>query len=299
MKTTDSFSSPGEIERRTALSAGEFRRRYLHPHQPVVISDALAAWPALARWTPQFFQDRYAAKQVTAGGQTHALGALMDWVLRSTKDDPAPYLRNEPLADLFPELLPDIQPTPAYLRPNWLNRPLTHPDAAQLNRGAKIELFIGGTGQSFPVLHYDGLYTHAFLMQIYGRKQYFVYAPDQTPFMYPVPGDPNRSQLNDVESPDLGKFPLFAQARGLTFTLDAGEMLFVPGGWWHTVRMLTPSITLSVNSANSSNWRMLSRDLCRQVYRIHPSRKKRLKLAAYLGGQRVLNTLKDWSGSPG
>ena len=144
----------------------------------------------------------------------------------------------------------------------------------------------------------EWMMTERQAVQIYGRKQYFVYAPDQTPFMYPVPDDPNRSQLNDVESPDLGKFPLFAQARGLTFTLDVGEMLFVPGGWWHTVRMLTPSITLSVNSANSSNWRMLSRDLCRQVYRIHPSRKKRLKLAAYLGAQRALNTLKDWAGSP-
>lgn len=298
MNTTAPLSSTAAIERRTGLSAGEFRRRYLHPHRPVVISDALKAWPALARWTPQFFKDRYAAKQVTADGKTHALGELMDWVMRSTKEDPAPYLRNELLEELFPELMPDIQPTPEYLKPNWLRRPLHHPDVPQLDRGAKIELFIGGTGQSFPVLHYDELYTHAFLMQIYGRKQYFVYPPDQTPFMYPVPDDPNHSQLNDVESPDLAKFPLFAKARGLTFTLDAGEMLFVPCGWWHTVRMLTPSITLSVNSANSSNWRMLSRELCRLVYRIHPSRKKRLKLAAYLGCLGLLNNLKDWTGSP-
>jgi histone arginine demethylase JMJD6 len=298
MNTTASLSATATIERRTDLPPGEFRRRYLHPHRPVVISDGLKAWPALARWSPQFFKDRYAAKQVTAGGNTYPLGKLMDWVMRSTADDPAPYLRNEQLEELFPELMPDIQPTPEYLKPNWLNRPLTHPDVAQLHHGARIELFIGGAGQSFPVLHYDELCTHAFLMQIYGRKQYFVYPPDQTPFMYPIPDDPNRSQLNDVESPDLERFPLFARARGLTFTLDAGEMLFVPGGWWHTVRMLTPSITLSVNSANSSNWRLLSRDVCRQVYRIHPSRKKRLKLAAYLGCHRLLNTLKDWTGSP-
>ncbi len=294
MNTTDSTPSTSGIDRRTGLSVAEFRRRYLHPHQPVVISDGLKGWPALGRWTPQFFKERYAEKQVTAGGTTHALGDLMDRVMRSTKEDPAPYLRNEPLEELFPELMPDIQPTPAYLRPNWLSRPLSQPDAAQINRGAKIELFIGGAGQSFPVLHYDGLHTHAFLMQIHGRKQYFVYPPDQTPFMYPVPDDPNRSQLNDVESPDLTKFPLFAKARGLTFTLDAGEILFVPAGWWHTVRMLTPSITLSVNSANSSNWRALSRDLCAQTYRIHPSRKKRLKLAAYMQWMGWLNVFLDF-----
>ena len=37
--------------------------------------------------------------------------------------------------------------------------------------------------------------------------------------------------------------------------LRAGEMLFVPSGWWHTVRILTPSITVSINSANRNNWR--------------------------------------------
>jgi hypothetical protein len=294
MNTTDSTPKTLEIERRTNLSMGEFRRRYLHANQPVVISDALKAWPALARWTPEFFRERYPTKTVSAGGQTHLMGELMDRVLRSTPENPAPYLRNEPLEELFPELLADIRPTPEYLKPNWLDRPINHPDATQLNRGAKIELFIGGTGQSFPVLHYDGLHTHAFLMQIYGRKQYFVYPPDQTPYMYPKPDDPNLSLVNNVETPDLEKYPLFAQARGTNFTLDAGELLFVPSGWWHTVRMLSPSITLSVNSANSSNWRSVSNDLCRQVYRIHPSRKKRLKLAAYLHSMGFLNMCLDF-----
>jgi hypothetical protein len=130
-------------------------------------------------------------------------------------------------------------------------------------------------------------------MQIYGRKQYFVYPPDQTPYMYPVENDPNISQINSVVTPDLEKFPLFPKARGTNFTLDAGELLFVPSGWWHTVRMLTPSITLSVNSANRSNWRSVSDDLCRQVYRIHPSRKKRLKLAVYLQSMGLLNVCLD------
>ena len=74
MNTTAAPASTATIERRSGLSAGEFRRRYLHPHQPVVIRDALAAWPALTRWTPQFFQDRYPAKQVTAGGQRASAG---------------------------------------------------------------------------------------------------------------------------------------------------------------------------------------------------------------------------------
>jgi ribosomal protein L16 Arg81 hydroxylase len=294
MNTTVPLTETATIDRRAKFSPADFRREYLHPNRPVVITDALAAWPAIKRWSPQFFKDRFGDRQVTVDGRTLPLGELIDWVMRSSKEDPAPYLRNEPLRELFPELVEDIHPIPEYLSPNWLGRRFSHPDVAPINRGAEIEIFIGGEGQSFPVLHYDGLYAHAFLMQIHGRKQYFVYPPDQTPFMYPLENDPNRSRVNNVETPDLEKFPLFAKARAITFTLNPGELLFVPGGWWHTVRMLSASITLSVNGANSSNWRNLSRDLVSQVYRIHPSRKKRLKLAAYMRYVGILNACADF-----
>ncbi|MGH8594770.1 MAG: hypothetical protein ACREV3_13245 [Gammaproteobacteria bacterium] len=33
--------------------------------------------------------------------------------------------------------------------------------------------------------------------------------------------------------------------------------MFVPSHWWHTTKMLTPSITLSINTVNRSNWHEL------------------------------------------
>ena len=47
------------------------------------------------------------------------------------------------------------------------------------------EVYIGGSGASFPVLHYDNLHTHAFLMQLYGEKEYLAFRPDQAAFLYP------------------------------------------------------------------------------------------------------------------
>jgi hypothetical protein len=44
--------------------------------------------------------------------------------------------------------------------------------------GRQREICIGGKGGAFPVLHYDGLASHAFLMQIYGRKKFILYAPE-------------------------------------------------------------------------------------------------------------------------
>ena len=275
---TASEPMPG-VDRRANLSQAEFERTYLLPRRPVVITDALQAWPALGRWTPQYFRDRFSNRTVNVGENHRALGPFIDEVLASTPANPAPYLHNEDLGAVFPELTGDIQPLPSYFRNNWLNHDFRLDDARFLTRVGKPEFYLGGAGQSFPAVHYDYIHTHAFLMQLFGQKQYFVYAPDQTAFMYAAPGDANRSLINNVEHPDLEKYPLFAQARGHTFTLDPGETLFIPSGWWHTVRIVTTSITVSVNLANGSNWKPVREDYSRLPHR---RRFESIRLDAYL-----------------
>jgi histone arginine demethylase JMJD6 len=186
------------------------------------------------------------------------MARFIDRVLASTEENPAPYFRNRILYEMFPSLKDDIEPLPPYFEPNWLpERYLVKYVQEVLNRGAAIELYIGGKGSAFPVLHYDGAGTHAVLMHIYGRKEFIVYPPEQEPFLYPSPEKVNLSSIRDLDHPDLKKFPLFSQAVATRFILEPGEMLFVPSHWWHTTRMLSPSITVSINILNQSNWHEL------------------------------------------
>jgi histone arginine demethylase JMJD6 len=259
-----------EIERRQGLSYEEFAATYLYPLKPVIVTDAIRDWRALARWSPEFFKAEFGGMQlkISAGekgqkgyeGQTAincTMADFIDRVLCSTEENPAPYLRNQILYELFPSLRQDIQPLPNYFMPNWLpDRFLVKQVAETLNRGAAIELYIGGKGGTFPVLHYDGAATHAFLMQVYGRKQFMLFSPDQASFLYPSPEKENLSLVN-VEKPDLDRFPLFAKAVKQTFVLEPGELAFIPSRWWHTTKMLTPSISISANVVNQSNWRAL------------------------------------------
>jgi len=212
------------------------------------------------KWTPTFFKTRYGSLEVVVNGNAWRLGELIDRILDSTPEDPAPYLRNQLIADWPAELSADISPMPECTRPNYLETRLYRPYLSALTY---VEAFIGGTGASFPMVHYDGLHTHAFLMQLYGTKEYLVFPPDQSRFLYPGAGkNANNSSIPDIENVDLSRFPLFAQAEGTRFELHPGETLFVPAGWWHTARILSTSITVSINGVSAANWSDFRRDYC-------------------------------------
>jgi hypothetical protein len=259
-----------EIDRRAGLSAADFGHEYLDTPKPVILTDAISHWGALGRWTPQFFKQEYGDLVVQVDGESLTLGELIDRIEASTSDNPAPYLRNQPLSEWPPELLADVLPMPTCTRPNWLESRLF----PSRTRMTYIEAYIGGEGARFPVLHYDGLHTHAYLMQLYGDKEYIVFAPDQTDYMYPTGVDGNTSSVADVLNPDLEAFPLFDRAQGVRFQLHPGETLFVPGGWWHTARILNPSVTVSINGVNKANGADFRHDYARQVGR-------RSKMAGY------------------
>jgi hypothetical protein len=278
MNSTEERVAGSIIDRRRGLSHRDFVREYLRPQKPVVLTDAIDHWPALGHWTPEFFRSAFGLRSVTVDGQQYALRDLMTLIENSSKRHPAPYLRNLLIADWAPELLADITPMPDCTRPNWLGSPLFHDRDAT----TAIELYIGGEGASFPVLHYDGMHTHAFLMQLHGTKEYVAFAPDQAKYLYPREGfERNKSRVVDIENPDLEAFPLFAAATPLRTLLRAGETLFMPSGWWHTARILEPTITVSINTANKTNWVAFRSDYLESIER-HQPRWRTRAVAGYM-----------------
>ncbi|HEY7165507.1 MAG TPA: cupin-like domain-containing protein [Candidatus Binatia bacterium] len=286
MSTTETF----QVERKANLAHDRFVAEHLEQSRPVILTDAISHWRALKKWTPDFFLQRYARVKVTIDGRSYAMSDFIDLVLDSEPDRPAPYLRNYSIEKHFPDLLHDITPLPQCTRPNWFESRLFPSRQSCLF----LELYIGGRGARFPSLHYDGWHAHAFLMQLYGVKQYLFFSPEQTALVYPGRnGEQNCSQLDDVEQPDPARFPLFAQATPIRCELHPGETLFVPAGWWHTARILSPSITVSVNSANSVNWRQMIPDYC--AYQ--GSQKSRLYvrgLRLYLKSLGLFAPVLDW-----
>lgn len=71
-------------------------------------------------------------------------------------------------------------------------------------------------------------------------------SPDQSGKCYPT----NRTWYDgyspiDTLNPDLAKYPFFADVVMLQAILEPGDMLYIPQGWWHDIRSLDPSISVS------------------------------------------------------
>jgi len=279
------YPTVANIDRRHELPYEQFAEEYLFPNKPVIISGAMEVWRAVDNWTPEYFKTKYGSISLCIDGKNYTMADFIDRVTSSTSANPAPYLRNEIIEQFLPELLADISPLPRYFFPNWLDGRLSRVLRSRLHSGSP-ELYIGGSGAKFPFLHFDSYHTHAFLAQIYGTKEYTAFSADQTPYIYVSPKQYNASQIPDIENPDLNQFPLFANAVPMRFRLHPGEILFIPGGLWHTAKMLTPSISVSVNRANASNWAKLTHDMCRNA----PLPMKPIA-AAYLTGLRAFHTL--------
>ncbi len=117
-----------------------------------------------------------------------------------------------------------------------------HNDLALGARDALMSVWIGN--RTCIATHHDVPDNLACVVA--GRRRFTLFPPEQLPNLYIGPLDFNPAgqavSLVDVDSPDLQRFPRFAQAQAAAqvVELEAGDALFIPSLWWHQVRALEP-----------------------------------------------------------
>ncbi|MEM7725674.1 MAG: cupin-like domain-containing protein [Cyanobacteria bacterium P01_A01_bin.45] len=113
-----------------------------------------------------------------------------------------------------------------------------------------------GNGGHTTCLHSDAF--DGILTQLSGSKKVLLFPPNQLPNIYPFTllnhlkyGLKIRSSYSQVypQSPDLEAFPKFSEALNNSYevTLQEGDVLFIPVGWWHEVTALGDGVVISVN----------------------------------------------------
>jgi hypothetical protein len=235
------------------LAHEEFISEYSDRDVPVVISGAIDHWSARDLFSLDYFERRFEDRTVRWPGQEPLqVGPLMRRIRDSSADNPAPYLQEVSIYDHFPEILDAVTPMPPYPFPDWASTSLV-PRRMHFSMRA-FELLIGGPGSQFRTLHQDTWHVHAFIFQIVGKKTFYLFSPENTPFLYADREHPNVSPIDPFAEPDLERYPRFAQARGVEVTVNEGELIFVPADWWHTTRLDEVSIAVTINWVHRSNW---------------------------------------------
>jgi ribosomal protein L16 Arg81 hydroxylase len=230
------------VDRRAELSLREFRKEYLYPGRPVVITDAIESWPARSRWSLDYFKTRYADTRVTIcrlAGERYqpsdteriTLSAFIDRIKTNTFDAYPYYVRDDWQIFLtHKELLSDYQVPKHFF--DWF---VFLPGFMKL---IYPRIFIGPKGAITP-LHMDIWETHAWLAQLVGRKRWILFSPDQRELLYDCSVQP--------QNPDFERFPLFRKAKPVECTIGPGDLIFVPGGWAHEVVSLDATISITHN----------------------------------------------------
>jgi hypothetical protein len=241
------------IERRTKPTAAEFFDRYWAANRPAVFTDATKGWKL---WTPRDMKRLFGSIEVeiTDGRDanphydeqfarhltTTTMGAFVDRVLAApTTNDFYMVAHNKSM---------DRAALRPLLRRIVLDEELFDPTS--IGRGGASLWF--GPGGTVTPLHHDG--TNIFFCQVYGRKRFLLASPQETRILDCAQG---YYAYIDPEAPDLERWPWWRDVTLHQVILEPGEVLFLPVGWWHHVRSLEVSISLSLlnfRRPNTFDW---------------------------------------------
>ncbi|MEQ5786544.1 cupin-like domain-containing protein [Erythrobacter sp. NFXS35] len=255
------------IERGSAQDDAQVRSYFAAgPDHPVIFTDATAGWPALANWSMESFAREHGADlgfvqmgfYDWCGGRATSLG---DFIAKL--DQPVSSLSGFWIdSDYRPTPTPPADPESlwSFIWEGLTKHASMRNDVGQYPRGAR-DLFEGMEKSAYAALEkvtdnsYRTLYlsrkgtitpwhcdlhgTIGSLAQFEGRKRINL-----------MPGydsDDPQNEGFDPESPDYERFPQLAGRPIFQAIIEPGDMLIIPPHWWHHVRSLSHSITLSYN----------------------------------------------------
>lgn len=232
------FKYAEDIEVRDSISPEEFRSQFLRKNRPLKLTGVVPHWPAAKKWTFDFFcqlgkdhevlleEGNVMQKQTSFRRETFA-----DYVKKIQKDTSSEergYLSVFRIFNAFPELRSDV-------------------DFSLLDQFKLKASTSGWVGPKGTVTGYHVDWGDNILAQIQGRKELHLAPPAATPNMYPGKKFDQGTTISDVNMDefDASRFPRFLEVEHHRVVLNPGEMVFIPRGWWHHVRSLDPSISVS------------------------------------------------------
>ncbi|PIA54196.1 hypothetical protein AQUCO_00900624v1 [Aquilegia coerulea] len=234
------------IERRNGISVEEFILNFEKPNKPVLLEGCLKNWGALEKWDREYLVRVCGDVEFAVGPVDMKLENFFRYSDGAKEERPL-YLFDPKFAEKVPVLGSDYE-VPVYFREDLFSvLGNERPDYRWVIMGP------AGSGSSF---HIDPNSTSAWNGVIKGSKKWVLFPPDVVP-----PGVHPSPDGAEVACP-VSIIEWFMNFYGATKTwkkrpiecvCKAGEVIFVPNGWWHLVINLEESIAITQNYVSRSN----------------------------------------------
>ncbi|MCA9263209.1 MAG: cupin-like domain-containing protein [Planctomycetales bacterium] len=236
----EQFRVTEQIETVATIESQEFLRRHIRTNRPLLMTEMTCNWPAMQKWSFPFFAQLGTERRIHVEegnimqGQTQFRKLeFRDYVQQLMQADenagerPA-YLSVFSIFKAFPQLRSDV-------------------DFSILNDHKVKHTVAGWLGPKGTVTGFHIDWGDNILAQICGRKLVYLAAPQETPNMYVSRKFDQGTTISDVDIDryDEVQWPRFRQVQLIRIVLHPGQMLFIPRGWWHYVRSLDKSISVS------------------------------------------------------
>ena len=231
-----------DIPRVKTISKEDFLKHYFKPQKPVVIERFIEDWPAYSKWNLEYMKtvggnltvplyDDRPVHHEDGFNEPHAKMKLSDYI-DLLKSEPTKYR-------IF--LWTAIKEIPQ------LQTDFKFPDfGLRLMKGIPM-LFFGGR-DSYTFMHYDLDLANIFHFHFEGKKQIILFDQTQNKYLYKVPHSLITREDIDFANPDFEKWPMLKHANGYKTELNHGEVLYMPEGYWHYMRYITPGFSMSLRA---------------------------------------------------
>ncbi len=243
------------VDRVDDIDKDNFINNYLTQRKPLVIRKATKSWPALHKWTFEYIKE--------------VVGEITVPLYDSSKADPSKPINSAASEMNFGDYINLIREQPTDLR-IFLFDPIKHAPGLLNDYRAPKELmggfldkypnmFFGGAG-SVTFLHYDIDLAHIFHTHFNGRKHVILFENKWSERLYRIPFATYALEDYDIEHPDLKNFPALDGVEGQEVILEHGDTLFMPTGYWHWMKYLDGSFSISLRAWDSS-WGIKAKSL--------------------------------------
>jgi Cupin-like domain len=229
-----------EIDELDQPSEEKFWTNYFRLHRPAKLLNCINHWPAKEKWidsnyfmttagyrtVPIELGKKYDSEDWSQG--MFRFGEFLKEFMSSTsRGSHSGYLAQHDLFDQIPQLRKDF----------------AIPDYCAIGRTSPVIKSWIGPANTISTMHTDD--KHNLLCQVMGEKLVILASPADADKLYTYEGLLNNTSQVDPENLNVEKFPLAKNVKFLKLTLKAGEMLYIPKLWFHYVRSLTSSISVS------------------------------------------------------